>query len=164
MWLGFIDTDTPSVIDLTFANILMEIMRQLGEIEISHEESLRSDHAALIFNIYPIDSLAIIPPPAPNGYKANLEQRDSWVKEFIMSLPPCLPYALEHSTVPVDPSVIRHRVTAQESLNSLNAAIKEASRKTLEPKHTPDPRGVDWWNDACSIAHTLTCTTSSHKE
>jgi hypothetical protein len=163
-WLGFTDTDTPSILDLAFANMAMEIMRQLGEIEISHKESLESDHTALILNIYPINSLAIIPLPAPKGYQADPERRDSWVKEFVMSLPLCLPYALEHSTAPVDPSVICRGVMAQESLNSLNTMIKEASRKTLEPKCVLDPRGVDWWNDACSVAHTLAHTASPCKE
>ena len=76
-----------------------------------------------------------------------------------MLLPLCLPYAPEHSTVPVDPLVICHRVMAHESidksLNLFNWAINEASCCTLKPNRVSDPRGVRWWNDTCSMAHTL---------
>jgi hypothetical protein len=129
---------------------------------VSLANSLGSDHMALMFEIYPLDSIAIIPPPAPSGFKVNNELKDLWVKEFVMLLPPCLPYAPEHSTAPNDPSVICHRVTAHESidesLNLFNQAINEASRRTLKPNRVPDPRGIRWWNDACSMAHTLART------
>jgi hypothetical protein len=79
-----------------------------------------------------------------------------------MLLPLCLPYAPEHSTAPNDPLVICYRVTAHESidesLNLFNQAIDKASRRTLKPNRVPDPRGVRWWNDACSMAHTLAWT------
>jgi len=85
-----------------------------------------------------------------------------------MLLPPCLPYAPEHSTAPNDLSVIRRGVTAHESidksLNLFNQAIDKASCCTLKPNRTPDPRGVRWWNDACSVAHMLAWTTPAGRQ
>jgi hypothetical protein len=85
-----------------------------------------------------------------------------------MLLPPCLPYAPEHSTVPNDPLVIRCGVTAHESidesLNLFNWAINEASHCTLKPNRVPDPRGVRWWNNAYSVAHMLARTTPAGRQ
>jgi len=79
------------------------------------------------------------------------------VEVFTISLPPCLPYVPPHCTVPVDPSAIHYGVMAYKYLDMLvkefDNAIKEACRKTLKPKHTPDPRGAAWWNKQC-IKHT----------
>jgi hypothetical protein len=135
---------------------------------VSLADSLGSDHVALIFEIYPLDSITIIPPPAPSGFKVDNELKDLWVKEFVMLLPLCLPYTPEHSTAPDNLSVIRRGVTAHksidESLNLFNWAIDEASCCTLKPNRVPDPRGVRWWNDACSVAHTLARTTPTGQQ
>jgi hypothetical protein len=42
-----------------------------------------------------------------------------------------------------------------EYLDTINWAVEMASLNTLEPKRIPHPRGVGWWNDACSVAQTL---------
>jgi hypothetical protein len=107
------------VIDVALANIIAILSNQIGEVNVSWDESLTSDHAALLFNIYPSDSLALILAPAPSGYKAEPENRDSWVEAFIMSLPLCLPYMPPHSTVPTDPSVTCRGVMAHEHLDLL---------------------------------------------
>jgi hypothetical protein len=167
-WVGSREGDQPSVLDLVLANDIMCYSAQLGDVTVSLSDSLGSDHAALIFEIYTLNSIAIIPPPALSGFKVDDELKDSWVKEFIMLLPLCPPYAPEHSTAPNDPSVIRHGVTAHksidESLNLFNRAIDEASCRTLKPNRVPDPRGIRWWNDAYSVAHTLARTAPAGRQ
>jgi hypothetical protein len=82
-----------------------------------------------------------------------------------MLLPSCLPYALFHCTKPLDqenmPSMsflaLAPASMVQMSLKAFNDAIQEANRCTLKPKQVPDPNGARWWNDVCSMAHTLTC-------
>jgi len=85
-----------------------------------------------------------------------------------MLLPPCLPYAPKHSTAPNDLSVICRGVMAHESLdeslNLFNWAIDEASCRTLKPNRVPDPRGVRWWNNTCSMAHTLARTAPAGRQ
>jgi len=156
-WRSHRDTDQPSVIDLVLANLYAHISGQLSEVTVSWEEGLASDHAALLFSIYPSDSIALLPAPAPNGYKAEPENRASWVEAFVMSLPPCLPYMPPHSTVPADPSVIRRGVMAHKHLIRLvkdfDSAVEEACKKTLKPKCAPDPRGAAWWSEECTRAH-----------
>jgi len=40
---------------------------------------------------------------------------------------------------------------------ALNHAIETASHQNLEPRCTPHPKGVRWWNNECFIAQTATC-------
>jgi hypothetical protein len=47
------------------------------------EESLAFDHAALLFSIYPSDSIVLIPAPALNRYKAKPENQELWVEVFV---------------------------------------------------------------------------------
>jgi hypothetical protein len=158
-WDSGRDDTQPLVIDVVLANLVARFSNQIGEVSISWSESLASDHAALLFTLYPSDSLALIPAPAPNGYKAEPENRESWVEAFAMSLPPCLPYAPPHSTEPEDPSVICHRVPAHDHLNLLvkafDHAIDTACKTTLKPKWAPDPQGASWWTDECTHAHII---------
>jgi Endonuclease-reverse transcriptase len=62
-WVGSQDSDHPSVLDLVLANNLACYSAQLGDVIVSVANSLESDHATLIFDIYPLDSIALIPPP-----------------------------------------------------------------------------------------------------
>jgi hypothetical protein len=59
----------------------------------------------------------------------------------------------------VQPPLHLYRVTAHDYLNRLvkefNNTVKEACRKTLKPKCTPDPRGAAWWSEECMRAHIL---------
>jgi hypothetical protein len=50
----------------------------------------------LIFEIFFLDIITIILPSTPSGFKANDKLKDSWIKEFIILLPPYLPYASKH--------------------------------------------------------------------
>jgi hypothetical protein len=51
-----------------------------------------------------------------------------------------------------------------ESLNLFNRAINEASHHTLKPNRVPNPRGIRWWNDTCSVAHTLVWTAPAGRQ
>jgi hypothetical protein len=74
-----------------------------------------------------------------------------------MLLPPCLPYAPEHCTPLLVPAWDHKDQgdSVHASLKPFNDAIAEASCRTLPPKQIPDPKGAWWWNDTCSVAHTL---------
>jgi hypothetical protein len=147
-WCSHRDTDQPSVIDLILANLYAHISGQLSDITVSWEEGLASDHTAMLFSIYPSDSVTLLPAPTPNRYKAEPENRASWVEAFIMLLPLCLPYAPPHSTAPADPLVIRRRVMAHKHLDRLvkdfDSTVEEVCKKTLKPKCILDPRGATW--------------------
>ncbi len=64
----------------------MVISGQLSPVEVSFTESLSSDHAALLMTIFPSDSIALMPPPAPSGYKPNKAHHAMWIKTFMTSL------------------------------------------------------------------------------
>ena len=123
------DNARPSVIDLALANEPALISAQLGEVRVSWEDSLGSDHAALSLTIHPVTSLTIIPPPTPLGYHAEDKHKDSWTKEFTMLLPQGLPYVPSHSTVPPDQESMPKRwsaiaIVVQESLQKFNYTIE----------------------------------------
>ena len=61
-------------------------------------------------------------------------------------------------------STTAHGVMVHKYLKRVKHTIEMASHKTLEPKRVPDPRGVSWWKDACSVAHTLAQTTWARPE
>jgi hypothetical protein len=113
---------------------------------------------ALLFSIYPSDSIVLIPAPAPNGYKAKPDNQVSWVEVFAILLPLCLPYAPPYCTVAFNLSA-SHVVMAYEYLKMLmkafDNAVEEVCKKTLKPKCAPDPRGATWWNKQCMKAHIL---------
>ena len=70
-WAGSREGDRPSIIDLILANDAATYSAQLSDTTVSFEDSLGSDHAALTFTIYPLDSITLIPPPAPAGFHAE---------------------------------------------------------------------------------------------
>jgi hypothetical protein len=111
-----------------------KLTKQFGDVTVSLANSLRLDHAALTFKIFPLDSITIIPPPALSGFKATNKLKDSWMKEFVMLLPPGLPYTPEHSTVPPDSTgTLSGHESLDKSLNLFNWAINKASHCTLKP-------------------------------
>jgi hypothetical protein len=50
------DSIQPSVIDVTLVNLIAEWSNQISEVTVSWDESLASDHVALLFDVYPSDS------------------------------------------------------------------------------------------------------------
>jgi hypothetical protein len=101
-WAGTREGDRPLVTDLVLTNDCARFLGQLSEVDVSFKALLSSDHIAVSITVYPLTSLAIIPPPRPAGYYAEDKARDAWMKEFVMLLPPGLPYALSHCTEPSD--------------------------------------------------------------
>jgi hypothetical protein len=163
-WARSREGDRPSIIDLALANEAMIFTNQLSPLDISLGESLGSDHAALLFQVYPLTHLALQPPPAPTGYCADPKHHDSWMRAFSMAFT----YDLSEASTCDPPSdhgsMTAHGVTVYEYLKQVDRAIEEASHKTLEPKRVPDLRGVSWWNNACSVAHMLAQTAATGPE
>jgi hypothetical protein len=109
-WQSIWGMDCLSVLDLAVVNDTAFIGTQLSEVEISFEEPLRSDHAALSLTIYPLHSLALLPPPAPTGYIYNEDARPAWVKEFNRALP--IVYAVTNLLMG-DPTVSKKELAIQ---------------------------------------------------
>jgi hypothetical protein len=75
-WVRSREGDHPSILDLVLANDIAHYSAQLGDIMVSLADSLGLDHVALIFEIYPLDSIAIIPPPLlPLASKSTTNSR-----------------------------------------------------------------------------------------
>jgi len=70
-WKGTKDLDVLSILDLAFTNDAMMMSAQMSDMEISFADSLSSDHATLIFHIYPSDSIALLLLPALKGYQLD---------------------------------------------------------------------------------------------
>jgi hypothetical protein len=128
------------VIDLAFTNEAAELSGQIGPCTISFPESLCSDHAALTFDVFPSDSLAITLPPTPKGYKPKDDRKEDWITTFHATITA----TFDHSTPQ----------TAKATSDTLLAAIDTASRLTLEPRRAFNPNGAAWWTDQCTAAHT----------
>jgi hypothetical protein len=139
-------------------------------------------------------SLALAPPPALLGYRMDEEQKASWMREFTQVMPYAHPPALtcnDHDedlphppsskhvlqAHPVLPVVTRagglmahasvmmpRRDTVHDMLATVNQAIKHMNKETLQPTCPPCPNGTRWWNNECSVAHTLTHTVTSPEE
>ncbi len=173
-WAGTWEGDHPSVIDLALINESAVVASQLGPVEVSFKESLGSDHAALITTLYPSNSIALAPPSAPTGYKPNEACRAAWIKTFMTSLPydaPDIRWNIDssgcslvlpengvttHESVTPPPSALGARECLHAHIMALNHAIETMSQQNLEPCRAPHPKGVQWWNNKCSVAQTAT--------
>jgi hypothetical protein len=160
-WVGLREGNRPSIIDLAFTNEAAIFTNQLSPLDVSLGESLGSDLAALLFQIYPLTHLALQPPPAPTGYHAIPKRCDSWMRAFLTAYAYDLLGASTCDLPSDHGNMTVHGVMVHKFLKRVNRAIKEASHKMLEPKWVPDPRGVTWWNNACSMAYTLAWTAQS---
>ena len=161
-WESTRPQDRPSIIDLAFANEAATLSNQIGEVTVSFADSLGSDHASLSLNFYPLHSLAILPPPAPNGFRTDDEHREAWSHAFLQQLTNSHSDALAgaettavyyltpraeanaygaNGPVVSSPLVAApHRdegqdtVRLQHAVVTFESAIEEASRLTLPPK------------------------------
>jgi hypothetical protein len=70
-WVGPRESNHLSIIDLVLANDLACYSAQLEDITVSLADSLKSDHATLTFEIFPLDSITLIPCPAPSSFKVD---------------------------------------------------------------------------------------------
>jgi endonuclease/exonuclease/phosphatase family metal-dependent hydrolase len=148
-WFGSKDTDQPSVLDLAFANERAFLDAQFENVQISLSDSLSSDHAAITFDILPITSLALAPPPTPSGYKLEEERKASWMREFAR----VMPYA--------QPPAYIYGPTIHEMLAMINKAIADTNKETLRLRRPPHHDGARWWNEECSVACTLARSATS---
>jgi hypothetical protein len=142
-WFDLSNRARPSTLDLAFINEAACFSGQIGDLLISEGPEPLTDHASLTLPFYPITSIALLPPPAPKGYKVDATRQEAWTEAFLMEL--------------------RTKGTANDlttSISNLNDAIKTASKHTLEPRRAPNPKGASWWNKACSKAQTAARTTA----
>src|SRR6266851_3645758 len=155
MWVGTWNSDQPSVIDLTLINECAALSGQLSPVAVSFTESLGSDHAALLTTLYPSNSIALAPPPAPSGYKPDEACHPMWIKTFMTSLPfdaldisgnvnsfSCslvLPEnrVTTHKSVTPPPSTQETREHLHARIMALDHAIETTSRLNLEPHCAP---------------------------
>src|SRR6266581_27614 len=141
-WQGR-DDQHPSVLDFALLNDVALFNDQFSSLTVSFTDSLGSDHAALNTSWIPVTA---IPPTSPSplpGFKILDELRGSWTRRFGLSPAPLI------TDIP----------SLEGAAKQLHADIDEASRSLFEPRQTPDPRGVRWWNTECSAA--LTALTSA---
>jgi hypothetical protein len=168
-WYSYNEDISPSVLDLILVNEACIFSGQMGEVEISREVATATDHAALLFSFHPIDSLTLIPPPAPTGYRAENERKDDWIKEFRRQLPGDERHGnrvvyprsrqdesehLDHDSSSRPPTADAPFLALKELVDRFEATIEQTSRLTLKPHSRPNPKGADWWTDECTRAHT----------
>jgi hypothetical protein len=127
-WFGSKPTDHLSILDLALGNEASILAGQLSPIEISQAESLASDHAMLIFQIYDITDLALAPPPMLSGYRADDEHKASWMKEFTRLMPYMPPDLMD--------------LTVDTQLRAFDTTINGACKSTLQPYQPPRPQGA----------------------
>jgi len=70
------------VLDLALINKAAAISGQISPLSISFDDSVSSDHTALTLNWYPLESIAIAPPPALLGFTVDDLLQKSWVAAF----------------------------------------------------------------------------------
>jgi len=124
------------VLDLALLNEAAAISGQISDLQISFQESLTSDHAALRLLWYPAKSIAIAPPPTLTGYKVDDLYMDSWLKIF--------------GPLPTPP--ITDIASLDRAASQLHANIDHASSCVFSRCKAPDPQGVRWWNPDCDTA------------
>jgi hypothetical protein len=81
-WVSARDDTRPSILDLALANEAAAYSNQLSKLDVSMADSLGSDHAMLTLHVYPLDSLALIPPLQPKGYQVDTERQAAWTCAF----------------------------------------------------------------------------------
>jgi len=126
----------PSVLDLALLNEAVAISRQISDLQISFQESLTSDHAALRLLWYPAESIAIVPPPTLTGYKVDDLYMDSWLKIF----------------GPLPAPDIMDILSLDLAACQLHNDIDHTSSQVFSQRKAPDPCGVCWWNPDCDTA------------
>ena len=124
------------MLDLALINEAAAISGQISDLQISFDESISSDHAALRLLWYPAETIALAPPPKLSGFVIDELLRDSWTKLFGLC-----------PTVPISDITSLDLAACQ-----LHSDIDHASAENFKPCRAPDPRGVRWWNPDCDIA------------
>jgi len=135
-WDSGWDDQQPLVLDLALINEAAAISGQISALQISFNDSISLDHAALSLLWYPAESIAVAPPPELSGYAIDNLLKDLWLKRF---------GPLPDSDITDIPSLI-------DAATRLHHDIDFASSCTFSRCRTPDPHGVRWWNQDCAFA------------
>ena len=188
-WQGNRDGDQALVLDLVISNKAAATDYRLSEAEISFPDSLSSDHAVISILIYPSLSIALQPPPQPTRYNTDDKLKQPWIKAFRLALGPSdaatvlsmgaapahkaepprggddatkQPAALDSGTGPgLEPPWQTRSYLAVEIFDR---AIQVANHTTLKPKHVPNPKSPQWWDNNCTAAYNLVRTVNSRRE
>jgi len=122
-----------SIIDLALLNDLALCTGRFSPVSISFLDSLGSDHAALSINwTPPYEPLPYVPTLLP-GFVIDNSLVASWTKDFALLPTPDIS-DIESLTRTVD---------------ALDADIYAISGKLFKCWHTPEFRGLHWWNLHC---------------
>ena len=136
-------SERDSVIDLFLLNESALCTGRFSPVSISFEDSLGSDHAAIsIFWSPPLEPTPYSPTTLP-GFIIDDNLKDEWIKDFSL-LPTPTVSSLSSLTAAAD---------------TLDTDIYAVSGKYFKRRHTPDFRGLRWWNVHCEAA--LTCVAST---
>ena len=141
-------TERDSVLNLFLLNDCTIVTGHFSPMTISFDNSLGSDHAALsIFWSPPFEPITYSPTILP-GFIIDDALKDSWIKDFsLLSMP----------TI----SSISSLSTAADTLDT---DIYVISGKYFKRRHTPDFRGLRWWNIhyEATLTHVATTKGKSH--
>jgi hypothetical protein len=85
-WFDLSNCAQPSTLDLAFVNEAACFSGQIGDLSISDGPELLTDHTSLTLPFYPITSIALLPPPAPKGYKVDTAHQEAWTKAFLTEI------------------------------------------------------------------------------
>jgi len=131
-----------SIIDLALLNDSALCTGRFSSVSVSFPDSLGSDHAALSIDWSPpFEPLPYVPTLLP-GFVIDDSLVASWTKDFA-SLP--------------TPN-ISDIASLSCAADALDTDIYDVSGKLFKRRHTPDLRGLRWWNIHCEAA--LTAVTS----
>ena len=137
-WLGCKD-QRPLVLDLLLLNSPAMMTDQFSDTLVSFELSLGSDHTALSITWTPLLALPPLPRSSLPGFAIEDNLKESWCKAF--------------RAIP-DP-VISSPSSLAIAADRLLSDITDTCTALFEPRKTPDPHGVRWWNTTCSAALTM---------
>jgi len=131
-----------SIIDLALLNDSALCTGRFSSVSVSFPDSLGSDHAALLISwTPPFDPLPYVPTVLP-GFIIDNSLVASWTKDF--------------ASLPMPP--ISDIASLTHTADALDTDIYAVSGKLFKRRHTPDFRGLQWWNIHCEAA--LTAVTS----
>ena len=132
-----------SVIDLALLNDSAISTGRFSPVSICFDSSLGSDHAALSIQWFPpFTPLPYVPTILP-GFVIDDTLMSTWTKDFSLLPTP-------------DISDID---SLSRAADALDTDIYAVSGKLFKRWHTPDVRGLRWWNVHCEAALTAVATT-----
>ena len=132
-----------SIIDLALLNDSAISSGRFSPVSICFDSSLGSDHAALSIHWSPpFTPLPYVPTILP-GFVIDDTLMPTWTKDF--------------SLLPIPD--ITDIDSLSRAADALDTDIYAVSGKLFKRRHTPDIRGLRWWNVHCEAALTAVATT-----